>query len=103
LQRWSQALDGQRHRWPLLLESLPRYCPSELVVQQIDGQAGRVRIRGLSLSPEAPHQLASALSEELSPAGWNVQPPSQQDQNRYLNGGPWAFEVLLLAEGPVTP
>lgn len=89
-----RVLEVQRTRLTALLNALARHCPDNVVIDRLGGQAGDVRVHGLSLDPQLALQLAQGLENEITALGWQVETPRQQ--LREMPGGRlWDFEVTL--------
>ena len=103
-----RSLDVQGRRPAALLEALASNQPPGLVVDQIQADKGETLVRGRSVTPEAPNQLATGLGRSLGALAWSVEPPRKRGEGRLTNGGPWTFEIAIvprssaeLSGGPV--
>ncbi|HEX4132439.1 MAG TPA: hypothetical protein VHZ24_20580 [Pirellulales bacterium] len=95
------TLQRYQLRHARLLALLSEYCPSDLIVESIEYDNGQMTLHGVCLGADASNRLASALGDELSEIGWQVQPPEKEAGALLVNDGePWDFEVQLVDQLP---
>ncbi|MCG8650177.1 MAG: hypothetical protein MI861_10100, partial [Pirellulales bacterium] len=90
-------------RLAVLLDRIATCCSEELMVERLDTDSHGLALTGTSLTPDAATQFAAGLRPQLLPHGWRVEPPTQTGRSRWVNGGPWSFQVKLREIAPETP
>ena len=88
----AELLARQRRAFPLLLRALAEAHSPDVVIRELRNEgSGRLRISGLSLTPDAVDDLTGRLSSALREGGWVVAPAGKSAQGLLDDAGPWHF------------
>ena len=93
------ALDALQSRPYLLLETLARHSPADLVIDHITPEKDQIIIKGYALKPYLVNQLIDKIDKPLSSLVWRLEPATKQAMGLFGDGGPWEFEFHLTDEG----
>jgi len=95
LEQARSQVQRSRDRVSRLLESLATHHHEQMLVQQIVGQNGEVRVSGLCLQVGCANELAARLQRDVDGLGWQVLPADVTDAPARSLAGPWKFTIVL--------
>ncbi len=84
-----------KQRWYGLMQTLAQATPEGVLIDGIVSQPDALHVTGISLRPDLPDLLASALNSRLQPLGWIVGMPDKTDLALLDQGGPWDFSLPI--------
>lgn len=84
-----------RDRLAILLDRVARCCSDDMMITRLSADGHGLTLEGTSLTADAATTFASRLRPDLLEQGWRVEPPTQEGDTSWVNGGPWNFRVVL--------
>lgn len=88
-------ISGLQHRPTLLLASIAKGRPNNLLLEEIAVDKNVIRLKGISLDSTSANELVGFLEKQLFTLGWSIGAPSKTNMATFADGGPWEFEITL--------